>query len=73
MKDHLIKRTFVVTHYVPCTECKELLSENEVTQRSSYIYGEGWLKRSQCCNPCFEKLKADAKANVKTSGDYESW
>lgn len=62
---------FVVTHQIPCEECRELKSEKEVRVRSSYVSGEGWIKRDQCCQPCFDSLVKEVKANVVDP--YAAW
>ncbi len=67
MKDEHIKRTWLVTVSLPCEVCAELKPAKELEPKSSYVYGEGWLKRSQCCQACFDKERAEMAARVKSN------
>lgn len=71
MKDHQIRRTWVVTVQIPCTICKVLMPESEVTKRSTYILGEGRLHLDACCIPCFNEAKrvANAQRDETPEGD----
>jgi hypothetical protein len=63
---------FVVTVQIPCSSCNVLKPQLELANRSSYVYGEGWLKVNQCCQPCFEKarLELNARVKVRNEGEY---
>ncbi len=62
MKDHQIRRSWVVTTLECCDTCLGLTDVKELVPRQRYVYGQGYVKMAHSCQACFDKEVAVKEA-----------
>ena len=74
MKDHQIKRTWIVTTQECCDTCLGLTDVKELVPRQRYVYGQGYVKMAHSCQACFDKAVEEKEVLRRAESDARrSW